>query len=210
MQIYMYHNVFRGAIISSYSGLYWSINNHLISTCYMQDIALALVGRWTEGRYSAKGLDTIPTLNRIFPCSSVSKESACNAGDPGSIHWLGRSPGEGNGNPLQYSCLENPMHRGAWQAIGHGVTRVRHDLVTKSPPPQLSICLQQEPDIWHEYIHEEVSNNETASCLIMTPKLMSLKSLLFIFHDHPYCSSTTSCSFVWTIFFRMLILILLV
>jgi len=44
---------------------------------------------------------------------------------------LGRSPGEGNGNPLQYSCLENPMDRGAWQATVHGVTRVRHNLATK-------------------------------------------------------------------------------
>ena len=52
-----------------------------------------------------------------FPHSSVSKESVCNTGDPGLIPGLGRSPGEGNGNPLQYSCLENPMDRGAWQAI---------------------------------------------------------------------------------------------
>ena len=43
------------------------------------------------------------------------KESACNVGDPGSVPKLGRSPGEGNGNPLQYSCLENPVDRGAWQ-----------------------------------------------------------------------------------------------
>ena len=56
-----------------------------------------------------------------FPHSSVGKESACNAGDPGSIPGLGRSPGEGNGNPLQYSCLENPMDRGAWRATVHGV-----------------------------------------------------------------------------------------
>ena len=48
-----------------------------------------------------------------FPCSSVGKESACNAGDPGLIPGSGRSLGEGNGNPLQYSCLENPMDRGA-------------------------------------------------------------------------------------------------
>ena len=48
--------------------------------------------------------------------------SACNAGDLGLIPGLGRSPGEGNGNPLQYSCLENPMDRGAWWAIVHGVT----------------------------------------------------------------------------------------
>ena len=62
-----------------------------------------------------------------FIHSSVSKESACSAGDPGSIPGWGRSPAEGNGNPLQYSCLENPMDRGAWQATVHGVARVRHD-----------------------------------------------------------------------------------
>ena len=49
-----------------------------------------------------------------FPCDSDGKESACNAGDPGSIPGLGRAPGEENGNPLQYSHLENPMDRGAW------------------------------------------------------------------------------------------------
>ena len=51
------------------------------------------------------------------------KESVCDAGDSGLISGLGRSPGEGNGNPLQYSCLENPMDRGAWQAIVHGVSK---------------------------------------------------------------------------------------
>ena len=51
------------------------------------------------------------------------KESACQAGDPGSIPGLGRSPGEGNDNPLQYSCLENPMDRGAWRVTGPGVTK---------------------------------------------------------------------------------------
>ena len=60
-----------------------------------------------------------------FPHSSVGKESACNAGDLGSIPGLGRSPGEGNGNPLQYSSLENSMDRGAWWAIVHGVTKSR-------------------------------------------------------------------------------------
>ena len=52
----------------------------------------------------------------FLPDSSVSKQSACNAGDPGSIPGSGRFPGEGNGNPLQYSCLENPMDKGAWWA----------------------------------------------------------------------------------------------
>ena len=49
----------------------------------------------------------------MFPYRSVGEESACNAGDPSSVPGLGRSPGEGNGNPLQYSCLENLMGRGA-------------------------------------------------------------------------------------------------
>ena len=75
-----------------------------------------------------------------FPHSSVGRESACNSGNSGLIPGLGRSPGEGNGNPLQYSCLENPMDRGAWWATAHGVTRVEHDLVTKPPPPP---CIHQ-------------------------------------------------------------------
>ena len=74
-------------------------------------------------------------MNNGLPCSSVGKESACNAGDLGSISELGRATGEGSGNPFQYSCLENPMDRGDWQATVHGVTRVRHDLATKPPPP---------------------------------------------------------------------------
>ena len=60
------------------------------------------------------------------------KESACNAGDAGSIPGSGWSPGEGNGNPLQYSCLGNPIYRRARQATVNGVTRVRHDLATKN------------------------------------------------------------------------------
>ena len=58
-----------------------------------------------------------------FPGDSDSKESACNAGDPGSIPGSGRSPGEGNDNPLQYACLENPMDRGVWRATVHGVAK---------------------------------------------------------------------------------------
>ena len=58
-----------------------------------------------------------------FPGGSDSKESACNAGDLGLIPELGRSPGVGNGTPLQYSCLENSMDRGAWWATVHGVTK---------------------------------------------------------------------------------------
>ena len=57
-----------------------------------------------------------------FPRGSVGKESACSAGHPGSIPGFRRSPGEGNGNPLQYSCLENPMDRGTWRATVHRLT----------------------------------------------------------------------------------------
>ena len=60
-----------------------------------------------------------------FPGGSEVKASACNAGDLGSIPGSGRSPGEGNGNPLQYSCLENPMDGGAWRATVHGVAKSR-------------------------------------------------------------------------------------
>ena len=72
-----------------------------------------------------------------FPGSSVSKESACSAGDPSSISGSWRCPGEGNDKPLQYLCLENPMDRGAWQATVHGIARVGHNLATK--PPQCFI-----------------------------------------------------------------------
>ena len=55
-----------------------------------------------------------------FPGGLVVKNPSANAGDPGSISGLGRSSGEGNGNPFQHSCLENPMDRGAWRAAVHG------------------------------------------------------------------------------------------
>ena len=66
-----------------------------------------------------------------------SKTSVCNAGDLGSIPGLRRSPREGNGSPLQYSCLGNPMGRGAWWAIVHGIRKVvGHDLVNKQQHKQ--------------------------------------------------------------------------
>ena len=66
-----------------------------------------------------------PCPPKGFPGGSDNKESACNAGDSGLVTGSGRSPEEGNGYPLQYSCLENPMDRGAWQATVHGVTKNR-------------------------------------------------------------------------------------
>ena len=69
-----------------------------------------------------------------FSPTSVGKESSCNAGDPDSIPGSRRSPGEENGNPLQCSCLENPMNKRGWRATVHGVARGRHNLATKPPP----------------------------------------------------------------------------
>ena len=62
-------------------------------------------------------------LQTSFPGGSVVKNPPANAGDADSIPGLGRSPGGGHGNPLQYSCLENPMDRGTWQAAVHGVSK---------------------------------------------------------------------------------------
>ena len=98
------------------------------------------------------------TLVKGFPRSSVGKDSACRASDPGSFPGLGRSPGEGNSNPPQYSCLENPMDRGAWWATVHGVARVGHDLATKPPTlvKKTFICMymQNSPGIYvHKYFH---------------------------------------------------------
>ena len=76
------------------------------------------------GREDPLGSDRLPTpVSLDFPCGSAGKESACNVGDLGSILGLEISPGEGKGYPLQYSCLENPMDRGARQATVHGVAK---------------------------------------------------------------------------------------
>ena len=76
-----------------------------------------------------------------FPCSSVGKESACNAGDPGSIPGSRRSSREGNGYPLQYPCLENPIDRGAWQAIVHVIAE--SDMIERLTLFTLTIDIEQ-------------------------------------------------------------------
>ena len=74
-----------------------------------------------------------------FPGGSVGKESTWNIGDPDSSPGLRKSLGEGNGNPLQYSCLGNPTDRGAWQATAYGIIRVGNDLATRPPLPRCLI-----------------------------------------------------------------------
>ena len=77
-----------------------------------------------------------------FPGNSVGKESFCDTGDLGSVPGLGRTPGDGNGKPPCYSCLENPMDREAWQATVYGVAGVGHNLATEPPPPSTSIRIK--------------------------------------------------------------------
>ena len=90
-------------------------------------------------KYSKPGM-CLPLASLV--AQSV-KNLPANAGDRGSISRSGRSPAEGNGNPLQYSSLVHPMDRGAWWAAVHGVARIRHDLVTK--PPASCVLVVQNP-----------------------------------------------------------------
>ena len=93
---------------------------------------------WTEkhGRIQSVGSQRVRHNERLtlslsfgsIPGGSDSKESACNAGDPGLIPGLRRSPGEGNGYPFQYACLENSMDRGAWRATVYGVEKSQTQL----------------------------------------------------------------------------------
>ena len=121
--------------------------------------------------------------------SSVNKESASNAGEPGLIPGWGRFPGEGNGNPLQYSSLENPMDRGTWQATVHVVTRTRHNLVTK-PPPQKIHHLEIVKNEWifslYNIMHSATDNSkpfiESINFMIyfFNYKLLEVAKFLFI------------------------------
>ena len=70
----------------------------------------------------------VQNANRLFPGGSDGEEAACDVGDPDLIPGLGRSPGEGNGNPLQCSCLENPLGRDAWRAAVHRIGFNFHSL----------------------------------------------------------------------------------
>ena len=88
--------------------------------------ACVLVGGDQVGNYRNTG--TCTHTHTGFPGGSEVKASACNAGDLGLIPGSGRSSGEGNGNPLQYSCLKNPMDGGAWWATVHGVAKSRTQL----------------------------------------------------------------------------------
>ena len=95
---------------------------------YALNQTIPLPGPYLVPRNLPDFLEALKVLNDLtpipgFPGGSVVKNPPASAGDSGSITRLGRSPGEGNGNPLQYSCLGNPMDRGAWQATVRGATK---------------------------------------------------------------------------------------
>ena len=101
-----------------------------------------------------------------FPGGSDGKASAYNVGDLGSIPGSGRFPGEGNGNPLQYSCLENPMDGGAWCATVHGVTKSRTRLSEFSH--SLTHSLKHGDSIEPGYIPFPILNQSIIPCLFLT------------------------------------------
>ena len=105
--------------------LHSPIREVLVSTSYLEPFqgALAGIAEWSSSRTSATDFIHLFGCPLGFFSVSEGKESACNAGDLGLIPGSGRSPGEGNGNPLQYSSLENPMDRGAWRATVYGVAK---------------------------------------------------------------------------------------
>ena len=88
-----------------------------------------------EGWWECREITDISTTFSVSPRWLSSKEPACQCRRGGSISGSGRSPGEGNGDPPWYSCLENPMDRGAWRATVHGSHRVGHDWATQPQPP---------------------------------------------------------------------------
>ena len=96
--------------------------NEIESSWFLAEITFILPAQWMSLGKDAN-ISHFLCIHRGFPGGSVVKNPPANAGDVGLIPALRRSPGEGNGNPLQYSCLENPGDSGAWQAIVHGVTK---------------------------------------------------------------------------------------
>ena len=123
------------------------------------------------------------TLEAIwgFPGGSAGKESSCNAGDLGSIPGSGRSPEEGNGYPLQYSYLENPMDRGAWWVAAHGVTVTYHWVTFTFPfpfaPVSGSLLLA-----WNKYFEFLITFTPSLGAL---PSICNFSEKVFVFIPPP-------------------------
>ena len=150
-----------------------------------------------------------------------SKQLACKAGDRIWIPEWGGSSGEGSGNPVQYSCLGNPMDKGVWRAIVHRVTRVGHDLATQAPPwtylmgfnPLQLAC-------FFKHKIEQLQNGTSSSWLLNLFTALSLSSMIILYisnlealdsFNSQICFETTiwsiRCSFlsVWLLFLSLFI-----
>ena len=108
------------------------------------------------------------TIKGGFPGGSDGEESTCNVGDPGLISGLGRSPGEWRGYPLQYSCLENPMDRGAWRAIVHGVAKSWTQLSENGSPSGAKVLVRP----WPYLLGEGVGKEGGGICVLGGPCLL--------------------------------------
>ena len=114
--------LFREQVYRQYHGIKWLD----AFSCNSEQVNRVLILKRKEGRYLM--IKKRLRSKKGFPGGSDGRESACNAGDPGSIPGSGRSPEEGNGYPPKYSGLENSMDRGAWQATVHWVTKTQTQL----------------------------------------------------------------------------------
>ena len=121
----------------------------------------------------------------LLPRWLSGKEPARHAGDPGLIPGLGRSPGEGNGNPLQSSCLGNPMDRGTWQVTVKGSKRVKHNLLIKPSPPSFCRTLNLTKS---QYSHPYSVLNNIIILGYLTYSYMSL----IIYQEVPKCFTNTT------------------
>ena len=149
LQAASYHLSHQGSILGFYKSHFWVYapeQRFSTSALFTSCIIWVTLCSWVGGNllHHSGMLSSTSGLSLV---AQTVNASADNAGDLGSIPGSGRSPGEGNGSPLQYSCLQNPMDRGAWQAAGHGVAKSRtrlsdftfwsrHLLCACSTPPQ--------------------------------------------------------------------------
>ena len=141
-------------------------------------------GIWYNSGFFSLPFFFLSNYTKDFPHSSAEKESAFSAGDRGSTPGLGISPGEGIGNPLQYSCLENPMDRGAWtEATVHGVVRVGHNLATKPLPPRFLKSMLISQQAWSFDLLFVKRNIKYVTFLGIKMKLKRMNKMNFKPHD---------------------------
>ena len=122
----------------------WDLNSPTRDLAHVPCIGRQILNHWTTREVPKLITPLIVYKNLGFPSGEVVKDPLAYAEDVGSIPGLGRSPGGGNGNPLQYVCLENPMDRGTWRAAVHGVTKSQTLLSNEAYNDLNQFCLGNE------------------------------------------------------------------